>query len=323
MILVLSFDTYEQGTDPVIDWLIYFNAPFIRISIFDLIKKDSAYTLDFERQEIFVNGRKINDLINVVWYRRFYYDYKLDNRISTNYYNQFNDDLKSELNILTEFLAKVFKNKKWMPSFNGYKLNKLEELTIAKEVGWNVPKTIITNNRKDLLEFCSACADNIITKAFGKKSYYIEKETTYCAFTKSVDKETISKLDEFFFPSFFQEKIASDFEIRVFALDKKFFATASLYSEEMEEPDIKMYSSSSNFHAVPYSLSPELEQLLERFMLAADLNTGSFDIIKSKEGLYYFLEVNPVGQYLLPSFQCNFYIEKEIAEWLIQSNIHG
>ena len=35
MILALSFDHYEQGTDPVIDWLIYHKADFVKVTIQD------------------------------------------------------------------------------------------------------------------------------------------------------------------------------------------------------------------------------------------------------------------------------------------------
>ena len=39
MIVVLSYDFYEQGTDPVIDWLLFYNAPFVKVTYQDLISK--------------------------------------------------------------------------------------------------------------------------------------------------------------------------------------------------------------------------------------------------------------------------------------------
>ena len=39
MIVVLSYNWYEQGTDPVIDWLIYHKANFVKITIQDLLNK--------------------------------------------------------------------------------------------------------------------------------------------------------------------------------------------------------------------------------------------------------------------------------------------
>ena len=40
-------------------------------------------------------------------------------------------------------------------------------------------------------------------------------------------------------------------------------------------------------------------------------------------GTYYFLEVNVVGQYLLQSINCNYKIEKIIAEWLLKNDCNG
>ena len=48
-------------------------------------------------------------------------------------------------------------------------------------------------------------------------------------------------------------------------------------------------------------------------MKLADLDTGSIDMMYSTDGEYYFLEVNPVGQFGMVSYPCNYYIEKEIA----------
>ncbi len=78
MILVLSFDHYEQGTDPVIDWLLYHDANFVKITIQDLIRKDTAFKIDINRGRIFVEGQDITDEIKVVWYRRFEADLMID-----------------------------------------------------------------------------------------------------------------------------------------------------------------------------------------------------------------------------------------------------
>jgi glutathione synthase/RimK-type ligase-like ATP-grasp enzyme len=47
------------------------------------------------------------------------------------------------------------------------------------------------------------------------------------------------------------------------------------------------------------------------------LNTGSVDLIFSEEdNKYYFLEVNPMGQFGMVSKPCNYYLEKEMAQYL-------
>ena len=51
-------------------------------------------------------------------------------------------------------------------------------------------------------------------------------------------------------------------------------------------------------------------------MKALKLESGSIDIIVDEQDDYYFLEVNPVGQFHFVSHICNYYIEKEIAQSL-------
>ena len=71
---------------------------------------------------------------------------------------------------------------------------------------------------------------------------------------------------------------------------------------------------------VNYTLPKEIEKKLLCLMSTVGLNTGSIDLIKDKKGRFYFIEVNPVGQYLAPSDRGNYYIEKTIAEWLIKED---
>ena len=47
-----------------------------------------------------------------------------------------------------------------------------------------------------------------------------------------------------------------------------------------------------------------------------ELNTGSIDLVLGQDGKYYFLEVNPCGQYRMTSDPCNYYLDKLIAKTL-------
>ena len=50
------------------------------------------------------------------------------------------------------------------------------------------------------------------------------------------------------------------------------------------------------------------------------MNTGSFDFILTSEGEYVFLEVNPIGQFGMVSYPCNYYLEEKIVDLLIQKD---
>jgi glutathione synthase/RimK-type ligase-like ATP-grasp enzyme len=77
---------------------------------------------------------------------------------------------------------------------------------------------------------------------------------------------------------------------------------------------------SETVRMVPFKLPKEVEINISGLMSDLGLNCGAIDIIKNKNGEFYFLEVNPVGQVLGYSNPVNYKIEKEIANWLINNN---
>jgi glutathione synthase/RimK-type ligase-like ATP-grasp enzyme len=323
MILVLSFDVFEQGTDPVIDWLIYYKAPFIKLSINDLVQNNSNCYIDVNTDTVYVNGVAINDQVKVIWYRRFFHDFNLPVIEDQKNHDKLNRSAKTELNTLFFYLAKIFKDKIWMPSYEGHQLNKFQALQQARESGLAIPLTRIINNKKQLLEFLNLNAHcGLITKAFtdDSKGYYIKQNEAFFSFTKEITAEDTLELPAYFFPSLFQEKLDIDYEIRVFYLDGECFATAIINTGSGGFADRKLYNKSVFTHQLAYQLPEELRLRIDNFMQQVDLNTGCLDIARTKAGEYYFIEVNPVGQYLYQSVKCNYQLEHKIAKWLIKND---
>jgi glutathione synthase/RimK-type ligase-like ATP-grasp enzyme len=60
----------------------------------------------------------------------------------------------------------------------------------------------------------------------------------------------------------------------------------------------------------------EEEKKIRRFMRRVRMNCGSLDLILGRDSQYYFLEVNPVGQFGQISRPAGYNIEKRIAEKL-------
>ncbi len=71
-----------------------------------------------------------------------------------------------------------------------------------------------------------------------------------------------------------------------------------------------------NPRTIPFKLPKNIEDKLVLLMKQLNLNTGSIDIIKTFDGRYVFLEVNPIGIYDEISINCNYYLNKKVAEWL-------
>jgi glutathione synthase/RimK-type ligase-like ATP-grasp enzyme len=126
------------------------------------------------------------------------------------------------------------------------------------------------------------------------------------------------EVEEFFFPTLFQEMIDKDVEIRTFVIEKKIYSMA-IFSQldRQTQVDFRRYNHNKMNRMVPFKLPTNLEVKIINFMQSINLNTGSIDFIKGKDGNYYFLEINPTGQYGFLSAMCNYNLDEVIARQLI------
>lgn len=113
--------------------------------------------------------------------------------------------------------------------------------------------------------------------------------------------------------------VEKKYEIRSFFIDNKFYSMAIFsQTDEQTKIDFRKYSNNRN---EPYKLPFDIENKLKSLFKKLDLNTGSIDLIVDKNDNYIFLEINPVGQYGMTSFPCNYNLEETIANYLLYGRI--
>lgn len=98
-------------------------------------------------------------------------------------------------------------------------------------------------------------------------------------------------------------------------------AICSTFDKQTKE-DFRRYNDKYPNRVIPYKLPSTIEKKLHLFMQEMKLNCGSIDMILDNSGDYYFLEVNPVGQFGMISYPCNYYLEREIANFLLNNKKH-
>lgn len=201
-----------------------------------------------------------------------------------------------------------------------HRVNKLDVLAKASEVGMDVPNTLVSGDREEIIKFYQECNENIITKSLYAiiPSYNGNNEGfTLKSYTEPV--EDIEMLPEQCFPTFFQQNIEKAYEIRVFFLDGKCYSAAILsQANNNSHVDYRREDRKNPSRIVPYNLNSKTKSQIIELMKAVGLNTGSLDFIIGQDGKTYFLEVNPVGQYGFINSACNFKISDDIAKKMIQ-----
>lgn len=321
MILVIT-DSFDVSTNQVIDWLNFFESPFKRLNNQSFIWGKYSFRYDLKREKLYIDNIEVQEF-TAIWYRRWIsfnkFNYGLENFVNfpvSQFSNIKYNLVKEHLTLSRLLFSKINRDSFFLPKVSSLRINKLDVLKIAESLNINIPSTIITNNKNDLIKFHKKHKE-IISKPISEIINYQSKEELFIMRTGLIDESTISNLDNCFSLSLFQEYIEKEIELRIFFLDGKFYPMA-IFSQGNEKTkyDFRNYDEVKPNRTVPYNLPSKIKLSLIKLMNLLDLNTGSIDMIKTKSNKYYFLEVNPVGQFGMVSHPCNYNLEYLIANKL-------
>lgn len=298
MIAILSKSKFEKTTEDVIDWLIFFKQKFKRINGDDYIPL-----------------RENNSCFNVAWYWRWQDLNKL--KSGDNSINTFDQRMKmiknneSEKKIISEFFFNSLDNCFWLSNPLKSSINKLIVLKEAQKFGLKIPETKLINQKEDLISFKKN--RRIITKSFSNPLPILNEKKQTFFFTKEITDEDLKKVDQFFPISFCQELIEKKFEVRVFFLVDTFYSMA-IFNDEVDGRNNQKES-----RRIPFKLPSIIENKLLILLKNLEYNFASIDLLFDDID-FYFLELNPVGQFGMLSSECNYNLEKKIAIVLKNEN---
>ncbi|PIF44500.1 ATP-GRASP peptide maturase of grasp-with-spasm system [Chryseobacterium sp. 52] len=299
MILILS-NNKEATTESVIGWLIKMDKEFIRVH------EDEFFEIKTDQKKIFLKSTRNSfflDEISSVWYRRGGLRFK--RLIYTN--ESVNIHMNETQHWLEDYVLKTLDTKKHINKQLNSQVNKLLVLEKAVESGLQVPPYYLSDSTEGVL-----LGQTIVKPIAGNPVLEnIEEHSDGIMYTTVIDEH-----EDKFFISFFQKKIHKDFEIRTFYLNGRCWSM-SIFSQndKQTEVDYREYNDEKPNRNIPYNLPDHIEKKIDHLMKSLDLNCGSIDFIKSNQ-TYYFLEVNPIGQFMHLSSCCNYLLDKEIAEFL-------
>jgi ATP-GRASP peptide maturase of grasp-with-spasm system len=330
-VICIFSSSVDYSTTDVIRWLHHLGKKdVIRVNYHDLNNNNQVRIDITEGSFSFaLNGSRyqLQD-IEAVWYRKGknwlcdqFYPVTIEGHcVFSDYLNY---KFKCEESTLSEYLHFIIETS--VPvlgtSIKG-DLNKLLVLKAAKECGLMTPAFYVTNHTGGIQQAFNL-SSGLITKSMSDGLYLFENKvnnTGYFSYTEKVDKEMTQHLPESFSPSFLQENILKKYELRVFYLDGKCYSMAILsQSDEQTKTDFRKYNEKKPNRFVPFKLPATVERNVIRLFRKLELNTGSADLLVDLQDQYYFLEINPVGQFGMVSSPCNYYLEKQVALKLLEN----
>lgn len=329
--ILISSRLDDVSTSNVIDWLYYQAKDYLRFNG-DGFDASFSYrdgllyiTSHYREQEVILN------CIDSFWYRKcglniyqgtnvHTYDDTFPDKTEETYKYLSNHASKFALSEFKAYREFIFSHitQKAHTSIGSYKLrelNKIETLTLAKDIGLSVPKTFILSSKRELVEILEAYG-NLIVKPLYEGVYDIGEEYAFVSYTSSISMEDLPNIPSCFPVALFQEQIEKQLEIRVIYIRETCYSIA-MFTQAYEQSQIDGRKCPQEIlRMTPYKLPLEIEQKIVIIMNQIGLSYGALDFILSKNNEIIFLEINPVGQFSAYGNACNYYLDKIISEQL-------
>ena len=174
------------------------------------------------------------------------------------------------------------------------------QLKLARALGMEVPRTLMTNDPEAVRAFAASCPGGVVTKMMSSFAVYDERGREQVVFTTPLESRELEDLEGLdLCPMTFQERLAKAVELRVTVVGEKVMA-AAIDSQALPKAreDWRREGAALIDAWKAYTLPAPLEAQVLRLMDALGLNYGAFDFIVTPEGRHVFLEVNPAGEFM-------------------------
>ena len=183
----------------------------------------------------------------------------------------------------------------WMnhPDSNSMASSKPKNLRLASNLGLKVPKTLVSSDPIEISNWLEKHEKSII-KAI---SYGLmeRKTSAEMAFTQRIPKNFNVKEDILpSVPILLQEEIEKEADVRVTIVGKNVFS--AMLSQEGKEIDWRAHNSGAKWNS--FQLPEIIEKMCIKLCEKLKLEFAAIDLVKSVSGDFFFLELNPNGQWV-------------------------
>lgn len=281
----------------LMDWLVYLDVDAFRINT----KEDVVTILDYNMQtkamNLLIEHKERDYILNlsslrVTYLRPGAINIKMK-KIPTCFAQQ--QGVKDYFTVyrenLDDFLAYYLQqNSTFIGLWESGLVNKLMVLEEAKKTGFLIPETHLKTHLRDL-----APDESYISKSLGVPFTCEYKQHNGHGYTERLQVEDTA---HYFMTSFIQKEVKKKFEVRVYVFMEEVYSMA-IFSQmnKKSEVDYRKYDDENPYLDEPFEIPSDLKEKSLALMKALKMNTGSLDFMYGDDGQFYFLEINPNGQF--------------------------
>ena len=308
----------DLATDRVVDILSQRAVPLLRFNTEDFpYRKCISWQIDTDKKSCLLDlERKIHSPKDVrsIWYRRVRSPASppgCDEAIHKYVVNEAYGALRG-------MTSAHFSGCRWM-SFPA-KIEAAEmkpyQLYIAAKLGFPIPPTIISSDPLAIRDFFFRHEGNVIAKPV--RSGYIEvADKAFAIYTRRLSHKDIELLETALpCPIIVQKEIPKEVDIRVTVVGRKIFSVAI---DSQTDPHAKIDWRRTENPDLPHQiheLPGRIKNLLIKLTHELGLSFAAIDLVLTPGGKYFFLEVNPSGQWLWVEDKTGLPISDAVADWL-------
>ena len=290
MLLILTSDK-DLTTDFLIVELINRSLPYFRLNAEELTTTDFTFSVaeDQIRRALALGPRSVNlDEITAVWYRRAIQPGPIPELPPAE--RMF---VAGELRHLATGLF-LNPNITWVNPIDRVSVaeHKLYQLQIARQVGFHVPRTLVSRDPMELRAFAEGNKTGTICKPIFH-GMFVDDSAYYSVYTRRVTAESIHPDSVKSCPVLLQEEIPRSADVRVTFIGPKCFVaeiTGDPSLVDWRDPGVSVRYAES-------SLSNGLQAKCRAMLDKLGLLYGAFDFLRTPDGNLVFLEVNPTGEW--------------------------
>ena len=231
-------------------------------------------------------GREVEvGALDVLWWRRFDGVAKIPADVSDPAaIDVITNDCRATLMgiLLTEFHGAWVSH----PDANRNAEMKLVQLRAARQAGFRVPQTLVSQHSEHIRRFCAALGNRVIVKSL--------TGTKKAALTTGIINDELLASDRTLrlSPAIYQELVPGSAHLRVQGFGDVFHAVRI----SCDHLDWRFKLNESKVE--PYVLPAAMQQRLRKVLRSLGLRMGIFDLKLAPDGELVWLEVNPQGQFL-------------------------
>ncbi|WP_441251216.1 hypothetical protein [Kitasatospora sp. McL0602] len=178
---------------------------------------------------------------------------------------------------------------------------KIPQLTVARGLGLLIPETLVTTDAEEAAQFIAA--GPTVVKPF------TQRYTDFCPVWEITASDSLDGLGPE--PCAFQRRVTKTADLRVTVVGEEVFACRVLSGEL----DWRVITDRAEF--VPIRLDPDVAKVLPLYLAEMGLAYGAFDFAEDADGVPWFLECNPMGEFGFQEDSTGAPITRAMADWLL------